>query len=393
MQGRIWALLKQRKIIASILLVAIIVTAVTFAISSKPTDSAPNFYLGVEVAYGNFDDLKALVTEVKNYTNLVVLGLPEVSINRTLLDQSCDYIYQSDLHFIVLFTKLSQYQNWTDSTPAQWVTAAKEKYGDKFLAVYRWDEAGGDQLDRSKYQEVTNASSYAEAAQKYTAVLNPEIKYYQNVGQNVLTADYGLYWFDYQAGYDTVLAEFGWNNSREQQIASVRGAARTFDRDWGAMLTWKYSNFTGSPYLGSGTEMYNDLLLAYNQGAKYAVIFNYPKMDSAQYGTLKTEHLTALKQVWNYSQTNGRLNDQYKNTKVAYVMPENYGFGFRSATDTVWGLWSTDTQTASIYKDVHGLTRQYGANFDIIHDKATLLADVGHRYETLIFWNGTTINP
>jgi hypothetical protein len=393
MRTRVLGLLRNRKIIASILLVAIIVTAVTFTISSKPADSTTDFYLGVEVAYGNFDDLKALVSEVKNYTNLVVLGLPEVSINRTLLDQSCDYIYQSDLHFIVLFTKLSQYQNWTDSTPAQWVTSAKEKYGDKFLAVYRWDEAGGDQLDRSKYQEVLNASNYADAAQKYTAVLNPEIKYYQNAGQNVLTADYGLYWFDYQAGYDTVLAEFGWNNSREQQIASVRGAARTFDRDWGAMITWDYTNYSGSPFLESGTEMYNDLLLAYNQGAKYAVIFNYPKIDSAQYGTLRTEHLTALKQFWDYSQTHGRLDDQYKNTKVAYVMPENYGFGFRSATDTIWGLWSADSQTASIYNDVHGLIRQHGANFDIIHDNATLLADVGHRYETLIFWNGTTITP
>jgi hypothetical protein len=159
------------------------------------------------------------------------------------------------------------------------------------------------------------------------------------------------------------------------------------------MITWKYSNFTGSPYLGSGTEMYNDLLLAYNQSAKYAVVFNYPKMDSAQYGTLKTEHLTALKQIWNYTQTNERLNDQYKNTKVAYVMPENFGFGFRSATDTIWGLWSADSQTASIYNDVHGLIRQYGANFDIIHDSATLLGDIGHRYETLIFWNGTTISP
>ncbi len=393
MRIKIKGLNKNQNIIAAVLLVTIFVTAFIFTINYKPAVSEPDFYLGVEVAYGEFEDLKALVTEVKNYTNLVVLGLPEVSINRTLLDQSCDYIYQSDLHFIVLFTKLSQYQNWTDQTPAQWVTAAKTKYGDKFLAVYRWDEAGGDQLDRSKYQEVTNASNYADAAQKYTAVLNPEIKYYQNAGQSVLTADYGLYWFDYQAGYDTVLAEFGWNNSREQQIASVRGAARSFDKDWGAMLTWKYSNFTGSPYLGSGTEMYNDLLLAYNQGAKYAVIFNYPKMDSAQYGTLKTEHLTALKQFWDYSQTHGRLNDQYKNTKVAYVMPENYGFGFRSATDTIWGLWSADSQTASIYNDVHGLIRQYGANFDIIHDSATLLADVGHRYESLVFWNGTIMNP
>ena len=110
-------------------------------------------------------------------------------------------------------------------------------------------------------------------------MLNPEIEYYQNTGIDVLTADYGLYWFDYQAGYDAVLAEFGWNNSREQQIALVRGGARTFDRDWGAMITWTYSNFTGSPYIESGPELFDDLLLAYNNGAKYAIVFDYPKVD------------------------------------------------------------------------------------------------------------------
>jgi hypothetical protein len=159
------------------------------------------------------------------------------------------------------------------------------------------------------------------------------------------------------------------------------------------MITWKYSNYTGSPYLESGTEMFNDLLLAYNRGATYAVIFNYPKIESAQYGALKTEHLNALKQFWNYSETYGRINEQYKNTKVAYVLPENYGFGFRSASDTIWGLWSADNQAAGIYSDVQGLIRQHGADFDIIYNNSTLLADVGHRYETLIFWNGTIINP
>ncbi|HSV49439.1 MAG TPA: hypothetical protein VLH35_03905, partial [Candidatus Acidoferrales bacterium] len=172
------------------MVIIIVFTLFIFTWNFTTPETASDFYVGVEVAYGDLADLKALVTEVKNYTNLIVLGLPEVSINRTLLDESCDYIYNSDLSFIVLFTKISQYQNWTDYTPAQWVTAAKEKYGDKFVAVYRWDEAGGDQLDRSKYQEVLNASSYADAAEKYVAVLNPEVKYYQNAGQYVVTADY-----------------------------------------------------------------------------------------------------------------------------------------------------------------------------------------------------------
>ena len=152
-------------------------------------------------------------------------------------------------------------------------------------------------------------------------MLNPEIEYYQNTGIDVLTADYGLYWFDYQAGYDAVLAEFGWNNSREQQIALVRGGARTYDRDWGAMITWTYSNFTGSPYIESGTELFDDLLLAYNNGAKYAIVFDYPKVDSAKHGILAQDHLTALHKFWNYSSSYERVDTEYKNVRMAYVLP------------------------------------------------------------------------
>lgn len=203
------------KIIVILAIILLMVVLFSFLLNANFNTDAPkkgDFYVGVEIAYGDYADLTALVDEVKNYTNLVVLGLPEVSINQTLLNMSCDFIYNSGLHFIVLFTNISQYSTWQDYTPAQWVTNAMEKYGNKFLAVYRWDEPGGDQLDRSKYQEVKNATDYADAATQYVNVLSEPLEYYKNTGQTVLTADYGLYWFDYRAGYDVVLAEFGWNN-------------------------------------------------------------------------------------------------------------------------------------------------------------------------------------
>ena len=372
------------------LILALIILSSCLLTANINTNTVPKreFYVGVEVAYGDLGDLKALVTEVKNYTNLVVLGLPEFSINRTLLDESCDYIYNSGLSFIVLFTNITQYTDWQEITPAQWVTDAMEKYGDKFLAVYRWDEPGGDQIDHSRYQEVKNASSYTEAAQSYVDVLKEHVQYYQNTGQTVLTADYVLHWFDYKVGYDAVLAEFGWNNSREQQIALVRGAARAYDKDWGAMVTWTYSE---PPYIASGPELYNDLVLAYNNGAKYAVVFSYPQ--TALHGILGQEHLDALKDFWNYSHANEPANADYKNVKTAYVLPADYGFGFRSASDSIWGLWSADSQTHNIYSDVDNLIRQKGANFDIVCDYPTLTTDAKGRYEELIFWNGTRINP
>lgn len=105
-------------ITALILALIILSSCLLTANYNTNTSAKREFYVGVEVAYGGFGDLKALVTEVKNYTNLIVLGLPEFSINRTLLDQSCDYIYNSGLSFIVLFTNISQYSGWHDITPA-----------------------------------------------------------------------------------------------------------------------------------------------------------------------------------------------------------------------------------------------------------------------------------
>ena len=97
----------------------------------------------------------------------------------------------------------------------------------------------------------------------------------------MFTADYALYWFDYKAGYSAVFGEFVGNESRARHIALCRGAASTFDRDWGVIVTWKYNQ---PPYLENGADLYDDLSLAYSSGAKYAVIFSYP--DTGEYGTL-----------------------------------------------------------------------------------------------------------
>ena len=47
--------------------------------------------------------------------------------------------------------------------------------------------------------------------------------------------------------------------------------------------------------------------------------------------------------------------------QVAYVVPKDYGFGFRTADDRIWGLFANDTLSAKIYSDVETLTNQYGA--------------------------------
>ena len=156
-----------KKAVVVLSLVLVIVVLLSFLLMANFNTNTPakrEFYFGVEIAYGDYSDFTAVIDEVKNYTNLVIFGLPEMTKNQTLLNMTCDYAYNSGLHFIVLLTNTSQYSHWVGYTPAQWAVSAKEKYGDKFLAVYRWDEPGGDQIDHSKYQEVKAAQNYTDAA-------------------------------------------------------------------------------------------------------------------------------------------------------------------------------------------------------------------------------------
>jgi hypothetical protein len=85
------------------------------------------------------------------------------------------------------------------------------------------------------------------------------------------------------AGYDTVFAELGSNHSTTQQIAFCRGAANMQGKDWGATITWEYDNL---PIWGCSGN-----LAAYTAGAKYVIIFNYPRFPEANpYGILNEDY-------------------------------------------------------------------------------------------------------
>ena len=151
-----------------------------------------------------------------------------------------------------------------------------------------------------------------------------------SLGSSLFTSDYGLYWFDYELGYDTVFAQFGWNNSRPLQIALLRGAAEAQNKNWGAIITWTYNQ---TPYLESGPQMYNDMVLAYDSGATYIAVYDSSQNYTST--TLTQDDFNALKKFWNYVQQNPDKHGSLK-ADTAVVLPQDYGFGFRSPDDSVW---------------------------------------------------------
>ena len=389
------ALNRKIAIIASVALIVLISATVLIAdnLYSNPPSNR-QFYVGVEFAYGDqFSQVQALVDKVESYTNLIVLGSPALTFNRTALDQSTDYIYSSGLNFIVLITDSNMY-NASNGYPVgnsvfDWIGNASQRYGNRLLGIYRFDEPGGNQLDSGKFKLVKDASSYQQAADEYVGSLSIIINYYLAHGSpKIVTSDYGLFWFDYKSNYSTVLAEFVGNQSRQRIIALDRGAAESFGKDWGVIINWKYDT---TPYLGTGSELYSDLSQAYSAGAKYAVVFSYPNITGSNYGTLTEQHFEALQTFWYNIHHNPASFPQTQAT-VAYVVPRDYGFGFRSATDGIWGLFpSNNDDTASkIWNDTTmTLLPRYGASLNIIYDDPNLNSSALNSYRQVYYWNQT----
>jgi hypothetical protein len=389
-------------ILAIIIVVPLFLAVFTFDNQS----SEPEFFVGVEYAIDNknVEACKALVDRTKNFTNLFVVDSYHITRDLIALNEICDYVYDAGLYFLVFFVSPigEGLQLQYNFFPHLWITDAKEKYGEKFLGIYAMDEPGGNQLDRGSFRMVNpeDIENTAQTCSVFLEYLDYHIDYFTYMRRyediTVLTADYGLYWFDYKAGYDTVLVEFGWNHSRPLHVALCRGAANAQNMEWGMIETWTYYS---EPYLGSAEMLYDDLLLAYHNGAKYAVIFDYPNTSFSDYGTLTDEHFGALENFWDYINQNPSKHGIEK-AEVAYVLPENFGYAFRKVDDKIWGLdpcdldemwgdWTATELAEKVWSDVNQLLDEYGSSLDIVYSDPEFDDNVQQKYEQLFFWNLT----
>lgn len=312
-----------------------------------------------------------------------------ISTDENATTQICDYATDSGLNIIVYFGDLdprilrAKGLEWR----ASWSSAAKERYGERFLGIYYYDERGGIYLDTDK--EATNwripkNATYSWVAASFVKGFLREggTVFLKNQSIPIFASDYALYWFDYLSGYDVMLAQVGWNHSLTQDIALIRGAARMQNKDWGAIITWKYN---GTPYLDSGEAIYQQMLTSYRAGAKYITIFNYPYADGNPYGTMTDEHFLALERLWNTIKQ-GEATVDFKADSVL-VLPKDYGFGMRHPQDNIWGFWGPDADTPQIWNITQTLLAQYGYTLDIVYDDPNY--PLQNKYDNVYFWKGT----
>ena len=349
----------------------------------------PDVFVGIDLAYGSFDQIKQMVDEVSSYTNLFVLGCTGVTQNKLELEKACQYLFDMDLFFIVYQDYPLDF-NWFSFEKSSWIEDANARWGIHFMGFYYADEVGGRQLDLDPHwTTVKKADNYANASIQFNIQTSKSVDWFRNSyngGQNVtlFTSDYAFYKFDYQAGYDVLLAQFGWNYSRQLNAALCRGAATAQDKQWGVMITWTYRQ---PPYIESGEELYNDLLVAYDNGAKYIIVFNSNKEYTDN--ILRQEHLDALKQFWQYSHQNPRKVSLVSD-RTGYILPKDYAYGFRGPNDKIWGLWEADSLSAPISIELGNLLQQYGSKLDIVYQDALGLGST-QEYKSIIYSNNSAL--
>lgn len=392
-----------------VLLVSSILLPVTY-VEHQSLIAAQNnqVYFGVTFGLNTTSQAKTLIDKVKNYTNLFIVDSFYVdtvneTVNGTSLTEICDYAVSQGLSIIVYFAYIShQIYPWQ----IIWVEHAEERYGNKFLGIYFYDEPGGKQIDLHSWSSdasiislFANVTTYSEAANTFIQSLGSiqSMKDMQTLGIPAFTSDYALYWFDYLAGYDTVFAELSATEgatSKTQQIALCRGAANVQNKGWGAIITW---SFTCPPYLENGTMLLQDMQTAYQAGAKYIVVFNSPGNitcpEGNPYGVLTEDHFSAMEEFWNQIHNGQKSTFGTEKGQVALVLPKDYGWGMRTPTDSIWGLWNADNLSSTIWNDTNLLIDEYGLHLDIIfNDTKFNFGYFSREYSKIDYWNSYEIN-
>jgi len=407
------------------------------------------FFFGVTFGGNTTSDAKLLIDKVKDYTNLFIINSWDITTNETALTEICNYAVDAKMNIVVFFSFV--FYNYTDqegndliSGPLEkreesfifynytrqsgslynssgwedlginpfhmsWLNKARERWGEKFLGVYLYDEPGGKQIDtgywntmpfaedtiwfaESNITAFRNVSDYSDAANRFVRslcrsgsmqhVINSGIPNSINSPLPVFTSDYALYWFDYLGGYDAVFAELSWNHAETQHIALCRGAANVQNKQWGAIITWADDN---PPYLANGAEMFRQMFTAYYAGANYLIVFNYPQVNP--YGALTEEHFAAMERFWNRIHAFPENMLGKMEGEVAFVLPKDYGWGMRKPDDKIWGFWPPDDLSPQIWKNMNKLIKKYDLKLDVIYDDSRF--DFVEKYSKIYFWNST----
>ena len=148
-------------LLALLLVSAVGSPIVYFHYEVNDAPSHEEFFFGVTFGGNTTSEAKLLIDKVKGYTNLFVVDNWDIAMNETALTEICEYAVDAKLNIMVYFSFI--FINSTSSTDAlfrdagvipfhiPWLNTTRERWGNKFLGVYLYDELGGKQIDKGYY--------------------------------------------------------------------------------------------------------------------------------------------------------------------------------------------------------------------------------------------------
>jgi hypothetical protein len=131
--------------------------------------------------------------------------------------------------------------------------------------------------------------------------------------------------------------------------------------------------------------------MAYEAGAKYLVVFNFPTYPAGNlYGTLQDEHFSALQRLWIEVISNQTVVNGSVKAEAALVLPGSYGWGMRNPQDNIWGLWQADKNSSLIWNALQKALATYDNRLDIVYQDSAYLVE--GRYKKIIYALVSSLN-
>jgi hypothetical protein len=132
---------------------------------------------------------------------------------------------------------------------------------------------------------------------------------------------------------------------------------------------------------------------AYRGGAKYVLVFNYPKYPQDNpFGILSENHFAALQRFWQYVHAYSRANVGQVDAQAVLVLPQDYGWGMRRSNyivqDKIWGLWFEDDKAPMVLDSVNKLDAKLVLRLDINYEDVKF--NYTGKFSLVYFWNSTT---
>jgi len=215
------------------------------------TPTEPKIFVGVDIGFGNETVVYNIADTLEGYANLIILGSLTITNDTPTLTRVCDYLYEKGFYFIIYVGFAMEGYLPPRGPDQNFFNSTINKWGNKFLGAYFFDEVGGKQIDQ-EHPVVIEAQNFSDAANEYINLVNNYLVHYKTYFYGapklrLFTSDYALNWFDYLSGYDIVLGEFVANQSRQIAVAQNRGAANTLQHEWGIMITYSKGKLYGIP--------------------------------------------------------------------------------------------------------------------------------------------------